>query len=258
MAKLMEGRKGVIFGVANKRSIAWSIAKALASEGAEIALTYQNERLESNVKKLSPEISSNLVMPCDAGQPAQVDEVFNKLEGAWGKLDFLVHSIAFANAADLEGDYIKTSQEGFDLALRISAYTLTTLSHKARPLLDKSDGGSIITMTYLGAEKAMPSYNIMGVAKAALESSVRYLARDLGSSGIRVNAISAGPINTLAARGIKGFSELLKHASDRAPLKRNVTADEVGNAALFLSSRLSSGITGEVMHVDAGYNIIGY
>ncbi len=258
MSRVLEGKKGLILGVANKRSIAWSIAKSLAREGAELAFTYQGERLEENVKELAGTLSNSIVLPCDVMQEAQVDSVFTKLDASWGGLDFFVHCIAYAKAEDLEGSYLKTKKEGFDAALGVSAYSLTALAQKAAPLMEKKGGGSVVTLTYLGGERVAPGYNIMGIAKAALEASVKYLAYDLGSKNIRVNAISAGPINTLAARGIAGFTEILKVAREKAPLKRNTEPEEVGDTALFLCSPWSRGITGEVVFVDCGYNILAY
>jgi enoyl-[acyl-carrier protein] reductase I len=256
MGNLLQGKRGLIVGVANKRSLAWSIAQAAHREGAEVALTYQNERLKENLEELAPQVGAKILLPCEATQPADLDKVFTALDKEWGRLDFLVHAIAFAKADELEGEYIKASQEGFALALNVSAYTLTAMARAARPLLAKAEkGASVVTLTYLGGERVMPGYNTMGVAKAALEMSVRYLANDLGAQNIRVNAVSAGPVNTLAARGIHGFSEILKVVRERAPLKRNIEAAEVGNAAAFLLSDLSSAVTGEVLHVDAGFSI---
>ena len=256
MAGLMEGKKGIVFGVANKRSIAWAICQSLAGAGAQLTITYQNERLEENAKDLSKDLKDSVILRCDVQNEAEVKSVFGQIESKWGSLDFLVHSLAFAKAEELEGEYIKASKEGFLLALEVSAYSLTLLAREARGLLSKS-GGSIVAMTYIGGERAVPGYNTMGVAKAALESSIQYLANDLGPQNIRVNAISAGPINTLAARGIKGFGEILKHVSAKSPMKRNIEAAEVGDTALFLCSNLSRGITGEVIHVDAGYHCMG-
>lgn len=259
MASLLEGKKGLIFGVANKRSLAWAIAQSCARDGAELAFTYQTERLKDNVTSLASSINSSNVFVCDAVDESQVKAVVAEIEKAWGRLDFLVHAIAFAKAEELEGEYIKASQDGFQLAMTVSAYTLTAVSRIARPLLAKAEkGGSIITLTYLGGERVMPGYNVMGVAKAALESSVRYLANDLGPENIRVNAISAGPVSTLAARGIRGFTDILKHVQNKAPLRRNIEASEVGDTSVFLASDLSRAITGEVIHVDAGYNILAW
>jgi enoyl-[acyl-carrier protein] reductase I len=257
-SNLLEGKKGLILGVANKRSIAWSIAQSAAAEGAQLAFTYQGERLEENVKQLAATLNGSLAMPCDVMQEAQVEDVFKKIQEAWGGLDFVAHCIAYAKVEDLEGGYTKTSKEGFDTALGVSAYSLTSVCQKATPLLEARVGGSILTLTYLGGERVLPGYNVMGVAKAAFQCSVRYLAFDLGSKNIRVNAISAGPINTLAARGISGFTDILKMAREKSPLKRNTEPQEVGDAALFLFSPLSRGITGQVIYVDSGYNILGF
>lgn len=258
MSQLMSGKKGIVFGVANKRSIAWAIAQSLAREGAELAFTYQGDRLKENVDELAGTLKGSLVLPCDVSDESQVNAVFAKLDQAWGGLDFMIHSIAFADAQDLEGSYIKTKKEGFQKALEISAYSLTFLAQKAEPLFEKRGGGSIVAMTYLGGQRVAQRYNVMGVAKAALESSIGYLASDLGPKNIRVNAISAGPINTLAARGISGFTDMLKYACERAPLKRNTEAAEVGDTALFLCSALGRGITGEVIFVDGGLHTLAY
>lgn len=256
MSKLLEGKKGLILGVANKRSIAWSIAQSAAREGAELAFTYQGERLKENVEGLAATVNSKLILPCDVTQESQVEEVFQKLDAEWGGLDFIAHCIAYAKSEDLDGGYTKTKKDGFDTALGVSAYSFTLLAQKAAPLMEKRGGGSMVTLTYLGGERVMPGYNVMGVAKAALENSVKYLAYDLGPKNIRVNAISAGPINTLAARGIAGFTNMLKIVREKAPLKRNTEPEEVGDTAAFLFSQLSRGITGEVIHVDCGYNIL--
>ncbi len=257
MTNLLEGKKGLILGVANKRSIAWAIARSAAAAGAELAFTYQGERLLENVKELAGTVNSSLVLPCDVTKAEEVESVFKTLDEKWGGLDFMAHCVAYAKAEDLEGGYAKTTKEGFDTALGVSAYSLTLLSHKATPLMEKRGGGSIVTLSYLGAERVMPGYNVMGVAKAALESSVKYLANDLGPKNIRVNAISAGPINTLAARGISNFGDILKVVRERAPLRRNTEPEEVGDAALFLVSHLGRGITGEILYVDNGYHILG-
>lgn len=255
MGNLLQGKRGIIFGVANKRSLAWAIAQAAHREGAEIALTYQSERLKENVEELAPEVGAKVLLQCEATQEADLTRVFDTLDKEWGSLDFMVHAIAFAKSEELSGEYMKATQDGFALALNVSAYTLTAMARAARPLMAKAqNGASIVTLTYLGGERVMPGYNVMGVAKAALDMSVRYLASDLGPQNIRVNAVSAGPVNTLAARGIHGFSEILKVVRERAPLKRNIEAAEVGNSAVFLLSGLSSGITGEVLHVDAGFS----
>ena len=254
---LLEGKTGIIFGVANKRSIAWAIAQALSREGMRLAFTYQGERLKEGVQSLSSTLADSLLLPCDVTNDAEVDAVFKSVEEQFGRLDTLVHSVAFAPKEDLENEFVKTSRDGFKLAHDISAYSLVGLSRAAMPLLEKSGSGSILALTYHGAVKAVEGYNLMGVAKASLEASVRYLAANLGPKNIRVNAISAGPVNTLAARGIKGFTGMLHHHAERAPLRRNVELEEIGNAALFLCSNMSSAITGEIMYVDCGYNIIG-
>jgi enoyl-[acyl-carrier protein] reductase I len=252
---MLENKVGMIFGVANKRSIAWACATACAGHGAKMAFTYQGERLKENVEKLAGELEDSLIVPCDVTNQAEVDAAFKAVEKKYGRLDFLVHSIAFAPREALEGEFITTTREAFLTALEISAFSLTQVSLAAAPLM--KDGGSIVTMSYYGAEKVVMNYNVMGVAKAALESSTRYLAADLGKNNIRVNAISAGPINTLSARGVKNMGTLLNYVGEKSPLKRNVTAAEVGNTALFLVSDLSSGITGETIYVDCGYNIMG-
>jgi len=252
---MLENKIGMIFGVANKRSIAWACSEAAASHGATLAFTYQGERLKENVEKLAGELKNSLIVPCDVTNQAEVDAAFAAVKEKYGRLDFLVHSIAFAPREALEGEFLTTTREAFLTALEISAFSLTQLSLAAAPLM--TDGGSIVTMSYYGAEKVVMNYNVMGVAKAALESSVRYLAADLGKNNIRVNAISAGPINTLSARGVKNMGTLLGYVGEKSPLKRNVTAAEVGNTALFLVSDLSSGITGETIYVDCGYNIMG-
>jgi enoyl-[acyl-carrier protein] reductase I len=254
---LLEGKTGLVFGVANKRSIAWAIAQALSREGMRLAFTYQGERLKEAVESLAVALPDSLILPCDVTSDAEVDSVFRSVDESFGRLDSLVHSVAFAPREDLENEFVKTSREGFKTAHDISAYSLVSLTRAALPLFQKSGGGSVLAMTYYGAEKVVEGYNLMGVAKAALEASVRYLAANLGPQNVRVNAISAGPVNTIAARGIKGFSDMLKHHADRAPLRRNVELEEVGNAALFLLSPMSSGITGEILFVDCGYNIIG-
>ena len=252
---MLEGKHGLIFGVANKRSIAWACAQAAHNSGATLAFTYQGERLKENVEKLTAaEMPESLLLPCDVIDHAAVDTVFADVAAKFGKLDFLIHSIAFAPREALDGEFVETTREAFLTAMEISAFSLPQLAKAARPLMKA--GGSIITMTYYGAEKVVEKYNVMGVAKAALEASTRYLAADLGKDNIRVNAISAGPIKTLAAAGV-GVGKMLAHTAERAPLRRNVTQSEVGNTALFLISDLSSAITGETIHVDCGYNIIG-
>jgi len=253
---MMQNKKGIIFGVANKRSIAWATAQALHEAGAQLAFTYQGERLKENVETLTNEsMPGSLVLPCDVSKQEEVDETFKTVGEKFGRLDFLIHSIAFAPREALGGEYLATSREAFLTALEISAYSLAQLARAAAPLM--TEGGSIVCMTYYGAEKVVAGYNVMGIAKAALEASTRYLASDLGSRNIRVNAISAGPIQTLSARGVSDFSSMLKHVAERAPLRRNVEAREVGNTALFLCGPLASGITGEVIYVDCGYNIMG-
>jgi len=252
---LLENKVGMIFGVANKRSIAWACAAACAEQGAKMAFTYQAERLQGSVEELAGSLNDSLVVPCDVSDQAQVDAAFDAVKAKYGKLDFLIHSIAFAPKEALEGEFVATTREAFRTALEISAFSLTQVALAASPLM--TDGGSIVTMSYYGAEKVVMNYNVMGVAKAALESSTRYLAADLGKNNIRVNAISAGPINTLSARGVRGMGSLLGYVGERAPLKRNVTAAEVGSTAMFLVSGLSSGITGETIYVDCGYNIMG-
>src|SRR2546425_6629581 len=254
---LLSNKTGIIFGVANKRSIAWAIAQALSREGMRLAFTYQGERLKENVEELTSTMSGSLLLPCDVTNDGEIDSVFKSVEREFGKLDTLVHSVAFAPREDLENDFVKTSRNGFKMAQDISAYSLVVLTRAALPLMEKAGGGSVIAMTYYGAEKAVEGYNLMGVAKASLEASIRYLAADLGPKNIRVNAISAGPVNTLAARGIRGFTGMLKHHAERAPLRRNVELREVGDTALFLASPMASGITGEVIHVDCGYFIMG-
>jgi enoyl-[acyl-carrier protein] reductase I len=252
---MLDGKKALIFGVANERSIAWGISQALHREGAELGFTFLGEALERRVRPLAESLGSKLVVPCDVSSDEQIDAVYKEVAKAWGKFDILVHAIAYANKEDLEGHFVDTSRAGFHLALGTSAYSLVAVTRPALPYLNPE--ASIITLTYNGGDKVSPNYNVMGVAKAALESSVRYLAADLGPSGIRINAISAGPIKTLAASGISGFKDKLKLAGQITPLKRTVTQDEVGNAALFLVSSLASGITGEVLFVDAGANIMG-
>jgi enoyl-[acyl-carrier protein] reductase I len=252
---MLKDKVGMIFGVANKRSIAWACAQACAEQGAKMAFTYQGERLQENVEKLAGELQDSLVVPCDVSDQSQVDAAFAAVGKRYGKLDFIIHSIAFAPKEALEGEFVSTSREAFRTALEISAFSLTQVAFAALPLMN--EGGSIVTMSYYGAEKVVMNYNIMGVAKAALEASTRYLAADLGKSNIRVNAISAGPINTLSARGVKNMGSLLNYVGERSPLKRNVQASEVGSTALFLVSDMSSGITGETIYVDCGYNIMG-
>ncbi|CAN0653573.1 enoyl-ACP reductase FabI [Nitratireductor aquimarinus] len=252
---LMAGKRGLILGVANNRSIAWGIAKACANAGAELALTYQGDALKKRVEPLAEELGAIVAGHCDVTDMDSVDAVFEKLEKEWGKLDFLVHAVAFSDKDELTGRYVDTSRDNFLRSMDISVYSLTALAKRAEPLM--TDGGSILTLTYYGAEKVMPHYNVMGVAKAALEASVRYMAVDLGGSNIRVNAISAGPIKTLAASGIGDFRYILRWNEYNSPLKRVVTTDEVGDSALYMLSHLSRGVTGEVLHVDSGYHVVG-
>lgn len=252
---MMNGKIGMVFGVANKRSIAWACALACAEKGARMAFTYQGERLLKNVSRLTSELDGSLLLPCDVTDQTEVDAAFDAVKKKYGRLDFLIHSIAFAPREALSEEFLRTDRDAFLTALEISAYSLTQLSRAALPLMD--EGGSIVTMSYYGAEKVVENYNVMGVAKSALESSVRYLAKDLGKHNVRINAISAGPINTLSARGVKNLALFLKQVEARAPLQRNVEAREVGQTALFLLSDMSSAITGETVYVDCGYNIMG-
>ncbi|HET9982792.1 MAG TPA: enoyl-ACP reductase [Longimicrobiales bacterium] len=253
---LYAGKRVLVFGVANERSIAWGITQAMRAAGARIGLTFLNEALEKRVRPLGEEVGAELILPCDVGRSEQVREVFARTKEAWGGVDVVIHSVAFATREDMGGRFVDTSRAGFLQAMEISAYSLVELAREAEPLFPEG-GGSILTLTYYGAEKVVPNYNVMGVAKAALEACVRYLASDLGATGTRVNAISAGPIRTLAAAGgVKGFRDMLSLAEQRAPLRRNVSQEDVGNAALFLCSELAAGITGEVMYVDCGYNIM--
>jgi enoyl-[acyl-carrier protein] reductase I len=256
MSFSLEGRVAVVFGVANKRSIAWSIAQGLHEAGAKLAVTYQNERMGLEAKDMILALPGAEAFQCDVSNDAEIDSLFALLKDRYGKLHVLVHSVAFAPAAELNGEFVNTTREGFRIAHDVSVYSLIAVSRAAAPLMD--EGGSIITMSYFGAEKVVPHYNVMAVAKAALECTVRYLAYDLGKKKIRVNAISAGPINTLAARGISGFGDMRKSHAERAPLQRNVDVKEVGSTGVFLASDASSGITGEVIYVDCGYNIMGF
>jgi enoyl-[acyl-carrier protein] reductase I len=253
----LDGKTGIVLGVANKRSIAWAIAQALAGAGMRLAFTYQGERLRENVEELATTLPGSVLYPCDVGVDDEIAAVFAGVERDLGRLDALVHSIAFARKEDLEGAFVDTAREGFRVAHDVSAYSLVALTRAAAPLMARSGGGAVIALTYYGAEKVAAGYNVMGVAKASLEASVRYLAADLGPRGIRVNAISAGPVNTLAARGIRGFTAILTHHAQKAPLRRNVELREIGDTALFLASPMSSGITGEVIHVDCGYFVMG-
>ena len=255
MSGLLSGKNIVVMGVANDRSIAWAIARSLRSQGANLAFTYESERVEERVRKLTETMPGSLVLPCNVTSDEDIERLADALRESFGVLHGVVHSIAFAKTEELEGLYVNTSRAGFALAHDISAYSLTAVAQKLYPLM--TEGGSIMTMTYLGAERAMPNYNVMGVAKAALEASVRYLAADLGQYNIRVNAISAGPIRTLAAKGIKDFNSILRQVEEKAPLRRTTDAEEVGDTAMFLMSHLSRGITGEVIYVDNGYHIVG-
>ncbi|SFI36979.1 enoyl-ACP reductase FabI [Aerobium aerolatum] len=252
---LLAGKRGLIMGVANNRSIAWGIAKACADAGAEIALTYQGDAFRKRVEPLATELGAYIAGDCDVTDMDSVDAVFANIEAKWGKIDFLVHAIAFSDKDELDGRYIDTTRDNFLRSMDISVYSFTAVAQRAEKLM--TDGGSMLTLTYYGAEKVMPHYNVMGVAKAALEASVRYLAVDVGGNGIRVNAISAGPIKTLAASGIGDFRYILKWNEYNAPLKKTVSIEEVGNSALYLLSHLSNGVTGEVHHVDAGYHVVG-
>jgi enoyl-[acyl-carrier protein] reductase I len=252
---LMQGKRGLIMGVANNRSIAWGIAKATAAQGASLAFTYQGDALKKRVEPLAAEVGSKLVLPCDVTDGASVDAVFAELGRQWGKLDFMVHAIAFSDKAELDGRYVDTTEKNFTQTMLISCFSFTALAQRAEKLM--SAGGSLLTLTYYGAEKVMPHYNVMGVAKAALEASVRYLAADLGRNRIRVNAISAGPIKTLAASGIADFRYILKWNEYNSPLRRTVTIEEVGETAAYLVSDMSRGMTGEILHVDAGYHVVG-
>ncbi len=251
------GKLGLIVGVANRRSISWGIAQALNAQGARLALTYPSERLEENVRELAEKLDNPLVLPCDVSNDEQIATLAETLDQEFGGLDFVVHGAAFAQAAELSNPFVETSREGFRIALDISAYSLIGLTRACLPLMEKRGGGSVVTLTFLGSDRVFPNYNVMGVAKAALESTVRYLAADLGQKNIRVNAVSAGPIKTLAAAGISGFSTILQVYRERTPLKRNVELSEVADAAVFLLSPASRAITGEVLMVDAGYHAIG-
>jgi enoyl-[acyl-carrier protein] reductase I len=253
---LLDGKYGIVFGVANQRSIAWAIAQAWAREGAKLAFTYQGERVKENVTELAATFGADtLMLPCDVTRDEEIDHVFKTVGEKFGRLHLLLHSVAFAPKTALEGEFVNTSREAFRIAHDVSAYSLIALARAAAPLM--TDGGSIIGMSYYGAEKVVPHYNVMGVAKAALEASTRYLAYDLGPKKIRVNCISAGPVNTLAARGISGFGEMLKHYEARSPLKRNVLPDELGATGVFLASDGAAAITGQVLYVDCGYQIMG-
>jgi enoyl-[acyl-carrier protein] reductase I len=254
--RLFEGRRVLVFGVANERSIAWSMAEAMHRHGAELIFTYAGELLEKRVRPLAQSVGAPLVVPCDVTDDAQVEECFRQIGEVWDSFDVLIHAVAFANRDDLEGRFMDTTREGFRTALEISAFSLPLLARHSQPFLARRRG-NIVTLTYYGAEKVITHYNVMGVAKAALEACVRYLAVDLGTDGIRVNAISAGPIKTLAAAGIRDFKKILAAVEERTPLKRNITQQDVAGAGLYLCSDLAGSVTGEVLHVDAGYNIVG-
>ena len=252
----LAGKNGVIFGVANKRSIAWGCARSLAREGMRLAFTYPGERMEKSVRELAAECAGSICVPCDVTKPEELDGVFETVRNEFGSLDTAVHAVAFARREELQGNFFETSRDGYMIAHEISVYSLTAVARRALPLMEGREG-SIVTLSYIGGERVIPNYNVMGIAKAALEASVRYLAADLGPHGIRVNAISAGPIRTLSASGVTGFNQMVEHIAEKAPLRRNVTADEVGDACLFLASPLSRGITGTTIYVDAGYHIMG-
>jgi enoyl-[acyl-carrier protein] reductase I len=254
---LLEGRRGLVFGVANRRSIAWAIAQALAREGAELAFTFQGERIEQGVRDLAATVNSPLVVPCDVTQDADLDSVFDAVDKTWGGLDILIHSVAFAPPQTFEKPFADTQRADFLTALDISAFSLIAMTRRAAALMDKGGGGAVVTMTFNASQRTYPNYNIMAVAKAALEAEVRYLASELGPKNVRVNAISAGPVRTLAARSITGFTVMEDHTERNAPLRRNISADDVGNAALYLCSPLASNVTGHILMVDAGYSILG-
>jgi len=254
---LLEGKHGLILGIANKRSIAWGIAQAVSREGARLAVTYQGERLEENVRELAQGLNEPVILPCDVSKDEDLDTLAGEVRKSLGGLDFVVHAVAFALREELDGDYMSTSREGYRVAQDISAYSLTAVTKRMVPLMEGRGGGSVVTLTYLGGERVEPHYNVMGVAKAALEMSVRYLANDLGPKGIRVNAISAGPIKTLAASGVHGISKMLEYHRTHAPLRKNTEQEEVGDVGLFLVSSLSRGVTGEVIHVDNGFHVMG-
>jgi enoyl-[acyl-carrier protein] reductase I len=253
---LLEGKVGLVLGIANKRSIAWGIAQAVSREGARLAVNYQGERLEENVRELAAGLRDPLILPCDVSRDEDIDALMEGVRKELGGLDFVVHAVAFALREELDGEFLNTSREGYRVAHDISSYSLTAVARRAAPLME-GRAGSIVTLTYLGGERVVPHYNVMGVAKAALECSVRYLAADLGPKGIRVNAISAGPIKTLAASGVHGISKMLEYHRTHAPLRKNTEQEEVGDAALFLVSPLSRGVTGEVIHVDGGFHVMG-
>ncbi len=254
-SKLMAGKRGLIMGLANDRSLAWGIAKACAGAGAELAFSYQGEQLKKRVDPLAAQLGSNLVLECDVSDEASIDALFTLLKSAWGSLDFVVHAVGFSDKTELRGRYLDTSRDNFNMTMDISVYSFTAVCQRASAMM--KPGAALLTLTYYGAEKIMPHYNVMGLAKAALEASVRYIAEDLGKDGIRCNAISAGPIKTLASSGIGDFRYIMKWNEYNSPLRRNVTIDDVGGSALYLLSDLSAGVTGEVHHVDAGYHVVG-
>jgi enoyl-[acyl-carrier protein] reductase I len=254
---LLAGKHGLILGIANKRSIAWGIAQSVSREGARLAVTYQGERLEENVRELAGSLSEPVILPCDVAKDEDLDALASEVQKNFGGLDFVVHAVAFALREELDGDYMNTSREGYRVAQDISAYSLTAVTKRMAPLMEARGGGSVVTLSYLGGERVIPHYNVMGVAKAALEMSVRYLANDLGPKGIRVNAISAGPIKTLAASGVHGISKMLEYHRTHAPMRKNTEQEEVGDVGLFLVSSLSRGVTGEVIHVDNGFHVMG-
>jgi enoyl-[acyl-carrier protein] reductase I len=253
---LLEGKNGLVLGIANKRSLAWGITQAVSREGARLAVTYQGERLEENVRELAAALKDPVILPCDVSRDEDIDTLMEGVKKELGGLDFVVHAVAYALREELDGEFLNTSREGYRLAQDISAYSLTAVARRAVPLME-GRGGSIVTLTYLGGERVVPHYNVMGVAKAALDMSVRYLAADLGPKGIRVNAISAGPIKTIASSGVHGISKMLEYHRAHAPLRKNTEQEEVGDAALFLVSPLSRGVTGEVIHVDGGFHVMG-
>jgi len=253
---LLEGKTGLVLGIANKRSLAWGIAQSVSREGARLAVTYQGERLEENVRELAAGLRDPVILPCDVSRDEDIDVLMEGVKKELGGLDFVVHAVAYALREELDGEFLNTSREGYRLAQDISAYSLTAVARRAAPLME-GRGGSIVTLTYLGGERVVPHYNVMGVAKAALDMSVRYLAADLGPRGIRVNAVSAGPIKTIAASGVHGISKMLEYHRTHAPLRKNTEQEEVGDAALFLVSPLSRGVTGEVVHVDGGFHVMG-
>ena len=255
MSNLMKNKRGLIMGVANEKSIAWGIAKAIADQGGEMAFTYQGEALKKRVEPLANSVNSNIILPCDVLNDRDIDTTFKELEKQWSKLDFLVHAIAFSDKEELKGNYLDTSRENFNNTMNISVYSFTAVAKRASEMME--NGGSMLTLTYYGSEKVMPHYNVMGLAKSALESSVRYLAADLGDKNIRVNSLSAGPIKTLAASGIGDFRYILKWNEYNSPLRRNVTLEDVGGSAVYLLSDLSTGVSGETHHVDCGYHVVG-